>query len=77
MKKCDFRGKFKNRAFREVYPGLLGRGCKNRGWSYLCRKHFYEEQRRFKKIGKELPWSGFKKMDYIRNSSEITKKIKK
>ena len=55
MKKCDFRGKCKNRAFREVYPGLLGRGCKNRGWSYLCRKHFYEEQRRFKKIGKELP----------------------
>jgi len=77
MKRCDFEGRCKNKAFREIYPRLLDRRGKNRGWSYLCRKHFYEEQRRFRKIGKELPWSGFKKVDYIRNSFEITKKIKK
>mgnify|MGYP001608489202 CR=1 FL=1 len=65
---CDFEGKCKNKAFREVYRSLLGGEYKNKGWSYLCRKHLYDEQRRFKKIGKALPWSGIiKKIDYIRN----------
>jgi hypothetical protein len=48
MAKCDFEGKCKNKAYREVYPGLLGGKHKNRGWSYLCRKHFFQEQKRFK-----------------------------
>ena len=57
MKKCDFRGKCKNKAFREVYPSLLGGKFKNEGWNYLCRRHFYEEQKKFKKIEKKLSWS--------------------
>ena len=75
MEKCDFEGKCKNKAFREVYRSLFGKKYKNKGWSYLCRKHFYEEQKKFRKIGKELPWSGFKKIDIIRNSS-LNKKIR-
>ncbi len=66
--KCDFQGNCENKAFREVYPDLISRTRKNRGWSYLCRKHFYEEQSRLRKLGKELPWSGFRKIDNIRNS---------
>lgn len=45
---CDYEGKCKNKAYREVYPRLFGGKYKNRGWSYLCRKHFYQEQKRFK-----------------------------
>ncbi len=70
MPKCDFEGKCKNKAFREVYPSLLGGRYKDRGWSYLCRKHFYEERHRFRKLGKKLPWSGFKKTDSVRNSGK-------
>ena len=65
--KCDYE-KCKNKAFREVYPRFFGGKYKNKGWSYLCRKHFYEEQKRFKKIGKRLPWSSFREIDIIRNS---------
>jgi len=60
MQHCDFLGECKNKAYREVYHMLLGGKYRNRGWSYLCRKHFYEEQKRFRKLGKELPWSKLK-----------------
>lgn len=46
--RCDYKGKCKNRAFKEVFPGMLGGKCKNIGWSYLCKKHYYREQRTFK-----------------------------
>lgn len=46
LPKCDFQGKCKNKAFREVYP-KLSQISKN-GWSYLCKKHFYKEQRGLK-----------------------------
>lgn len=46
---CDYKGTCKNKAYREVYPGLLGGKRKNRGWSYLCRNHFYQEQKKFKR----------------------------
>ncbi len=42
---CDFHGKCTNKAYAEVYPSLMKKGKK--GWSYLCRKHYYEEQKRF------------------------------
>ncbi len=45
---CDYNGTCKNKAYREVFPSLLGGKHKNRGWSYLCRKHYYQEQKRFK-----------------------------
>lgn len=48
MAKCDYDGKCKNKAYREVYPCLLGGKHKNRGWSYLCQKHYFQEQKRFK-----------------------------
>lgn len=51
--KCDFDGTCKNKAYCEVYPGMLGGKHKVRGWSYLCRTHFREEQKKYK--GK-LPW---------------------
>ena len=51
MEICDFEGKCKNKAFREVYPMLFKGKYKNRGWSYLCKKHFYEEQKRFIREG--------------------------
>ncbi len=44
---CDFRGACTNKAYREVYPMLL-KNKHTEGWSYLCRKHFEQEQRRFK-----------------------------
>ena len=47
-KHCDYHGTCKNKVFREVYPRLLGGKYKNKGWSYLCKKHYYQEQKRFK-----------------------------
>lgn len=44
---CDYRGTCTNKAYREVYPSL-GKKRKDKGWSYLCRKHFEQEQKRFK-----------------------------
>ena len=44
--RCDYNGTCKNKAYREVYPKL--RRYKNRGWSYLCRRHYFQEQKRFK-----------------------------
>lgn len=46
---CDYKGRCKNKAHKEVYPLLLKRNHKNCGWSYLCKKHFEQEQRRFKR----------------------------
>ncbi len=37
----------KNLAFKEVYPDL-GKKNKDSGESYLCRKHFKQEQKKFK-----------------------------
>lgn len=50
---CDYDGKCNNKAHREVYPFLLGGKHKNRGWTYLCKKHFEQEQKKFKK---KLPY---------------------
>jgi len=43
---CDYRGNCKNLAYKEVYPSLINKSKK--GWSYLCRKHFKQEQKRLK-----------------------------
>ncbi|MBI2629866.1 hypothetical protein HYW76_02080 [Candidatus Pacearchaeota archaeon] len=45
---CDYMGKCKNFAYKEVYPGMLKGKYKNKGWSYLCKKHFYKEKKIFK-----------------------------
>ena len=45
---CDFEGKCTNKAHREVYPSLMKVKYKDKGWSYLCRKHFEQEKKRFK-----------------------------
>ena len=42
---CDFRRACKNKAYAEVFPSMLGGKHKNRGWNYLCRKHYYQEQK--------------------------------
>ena len=39
---CDYEGTCQNKAYREVYPSLLKGKYKKRGWSYLCKKHYYE-----------------------------------
>ena len=44
---CDFKGKCTNIAYAEVYPCAI-RNSKKKGWSYLCRKHYLEEQKRLK-----------------------------
>ena len=43
---CDFKGNCTNKVYAEVYPNLM-KGDK-KGWSYLCRKHYYREQRKLK-----------------------------
>jgi len=43
---CDYNGNCKNMAYKEVYPSLINKSKK--GWSYLCRKHFKQEQKRLK-----------------------------
>lgn len=45
---CDYHGSCKNKACKEVYPFLLGEKPKNKGWSYLCKKHFKQEQTKYK-----------------------------
>ena len=52
---CDYYGTCTNKAYREVYPSLMGGKYKGSGWSYLCRKHFEQEKKRFR--GK-LPYCG-------------------
>ena len=44
---CDYHGNCFNKAYREVYPMMLGGKYRNRGWNYLCRKHFEQERKRF------------------------------
>lgn len=44
---CDYEGKCKNKAYAEVYPSLLDGNYKGNGWSYLCRRHYKEEQEKF------------------------------
>ncbi len=51
---CDYHGTCKNLAYREVYLFMMGGKHKNKGWNYLCRKHFQQELKKFK--GK-LPYS--------------------
>ncbi|MCX6749242.1 MAG: hypothetical protein NTW17_00660 [Candidatus Pacearchaeota archaeon] len=43
---CDFHGKCTGKAYAEVYPFLMKNN--KRGWSYLCRRHYYNEQKRLK-----------------------------
>jgi len=45
---CDYKGSCKNKAYMEIYPSLMSVKHKGRGWSYLCRKHYYQEQKRYK-----------------------------
>lgn len=45
---CDYNGKCHNLAYKEVYPNLINRKNKNAEWSYLCKKHFEQEQKKFK-----------------------------
>lgn len=44
---CDFKGKCTNIAYAEVYPSFM-KNSKKKGWSYLCRKHYLQEQKRLK-----------------------------
>ena len=44
---CDYHGTCTNWAYAEVFPSLLKK-FKNRGWSYLCRKHYFSEQKKAK-----------------------------
>ncbi len=44
---CDFYGKCTNKAYAEVYPFLMKKSGE-KGWSYLCRKHYHKEQKRLK-----------------------------
>ncbi len=44
---CDFKGNCNNKAYAEVYPFLLKYKNKS-GWSYLCKKHYCLEQKRYK-----------------------------
>ncbi len=48
---CDFKGGCTNIAYAEVYPMVM-KNSKKKGWSYLCRKHYFEEQKR---LGWKLP----------------------
>lgn len=45
---CDYEGKCTNKAYREVYPFLMGGKHANKGWSYLCKKHFEQEKKKYK-----------------------------
>ena len=44
---CDFKGDCTNIAYAEVYPCAM-KNSKKKGWNYLCRKHYFEEQKRLK-----------------------------
>jgi hypothetical protein len=45
---CDYNLNCKNLAFKEVYPDL-GKKKENSGGSYLCKKHFEQEQKKSKR----------------------------
>ncbi len=42
---CDYHGTCINKAYAEVFPGALKKG---KGWCYLCKKHYYAEEKRLK-----------------------------
>ena len=42
---CDYQGKCLNKAYKEVYRLILNGDS---SWSYLCKKHFEQEKKRFK-----------------------------
>lgn len=44
---CDFQGTCTNKAYAEVYPSSIKRS-KKEGGSYLCKKHYIQEQKKFK-----------------------------
>lgn len=44
----DYHGKCTNYAYAEVFPIFLKGKKHKKGWSYLCKKHYYEEQMRLK-----------------------------
>lgn len=48
INKCDYEGECKNKAYAEVYQSLIGDKYRGKGWSYLCKKHYRQEQKRFK-----------------------------
>jgi len=55
---CDYGGNCKCKAYAEVYPALMAFASKkdknfaDAGWSYLCKKHYAQEQKRY---GSKLP----------------------
>lgn len=68
-KTCDYHGACKNKPYKEVYPFALRGKYENKGWSYLCRKHFLQEQKRFK--GKLLYSSIAKEIGVIYNYPSV------
>jgi len=46
---CDFNGICTNLAYAEVYPFLM-KNKRKKGWSYLCKKHYFEEKERMKSM---------------------------
>ena len=44
---CDYHDNCRNKAYREVYPMML-KGKEKRGWSYLCRKYYLQEKKKYK-----------------------------
>ena len=54
--KCDYEGKCKNKVYAEVYPDLGKHNKKDKGWSYLCKKHLIQECKSYKKKGEVLPY---------------------
>lgn len=45
---CDYGGECKNKAYAEVYPSVMRGKHTGRGWSYLCRKHYVREEKKYK-----------------------------
>ncbi len=44
---CDSEGRCTNKAYAEVYPFAM-KNSRKKSWSYLCRKHYFKEQKRLK-----------------------------
>lgn len=45
---CDYKGMCKNKAYKEIYLSLMKEKYRNKSWSYLCKKHFEQEKKKFK-----------------------------
>jgi len=54
--RCDFKG-CKKIPYAEVFPS------RKRGWSYLCKKHYIQE---FKKYGDEYGWYELTRFEKIK-----------